>query len=354
MKTKRNLRNFDLPETLIFYGIDTILDIDIDTNMDIETSKNTKIDIESSKKAKIRPGVIRLMKESKDIGTPIIILSEHLKMEELSSILHASSNGNDNFFSSLYDEKVLHYRSSLEEFVMNYDELLKSSSDSNTDENEYEYEYEPTFQGKGIGYAPSPAALIDAVNTLLIEPRGFGGSSGFGVKHADAVRNPLPQHCVVFVSRESDDNPINCKSKSGGSESGSISRDRCIASRTAGMRVMYVEGDNLGSCTAEDVSDGIVETLGTEDDWEIVTMDDISTPGSFWLNMAVPKDENGDRVSAYDLIEYYDELRTIRESEVDADEDKVQNGEGNANDVPVPDEMDEDEIARILADMDSL
>ena len=34
-------------------------------------------------------------------------------------------------------------------------------------------------------------------------------------------------------------------------------------------------------------------------------MDDISTPGSFWLNMAQPKNENGDRVNAFDVVEYY-------------------------------------------------
>ena len=35
-------------------------------------------------------------------------------------------------------------------------------------------------------------------------------------------------------------------------------------------------------CTAEDVADGFIESLGTEEDWEMVTLDDISSPGSFW------------------------------------------------------------------------
>ncbi len=346
-KTKLKLRNFDLPEALIFYGLDTVVD-----NMLAYSSDNNN-------KPNVRPGVLRLMKESDDIKTPIIILSDHYKMNEISSILHAT----DVRFQSLNEKNILHYRSSLEEFIVEeYNKIYQNNDNGEIEnDNDDDYEYPPTFQGKGIGHAPSPAALMDAVNTIWIEPRGFGGSAGFGTKYADAIRNPLPQHCVVFVSSSSDeyaresktfaDDDIGSISSDGSSgSSGSISRDRAIASRTAGMRVMYIEDGRLGSCTAEDVSDGIVDSLGDENDWSIVTMDCISTPGSFWLNMAQPRDSNGNRVNAYEVIDYYTKLRTplVRQNKGIKDEESVKEKE---NDDEV---MDEDEIRKILADLDSL
>ena len=359
-RTRCKLRNFDLPEALIFYGMDTIIDRNNDSDND---------DI----KPTVQPGVVRLVKESKEVKTPIIVLSEHHTMEEISTILDSAaceSDDTDNmFFSNLHNEDhILHYRSSLEEYVvdpmkrtMNFHSSQQENDkegDDDEEEEDDEYEYPPTFLGKGIGHAPSPASLMDAIHTVWIEPRGFGGSSGFGTKYADAVRNPLPQHCVVFVSKSSDDhnhdkirnasiNKDTLNTKYDGS--GSISRDRSLACRMSGVRVMYIEGIG-GSCTAEDVSDGIVESLGTIDDWSMVTMDDISTPGSFWLNMAQPKDEYGDFVNAYDVVEHYENLRTKDDND---DCSNVAVGDDNDLDM-VSEEMDEDEIQSILADLDSL
>ena len=339
-KTKLKLRNFDLPEALIFYGLDTIIDTAI-------ISSSGETNEHGGNGPKVRPGVLRLMKESKEINTPIIVLSEHFTMDEISARLNSA----DEIFTEMnIEDKILHYRSSLEEYVVNYDQIFQDNKYS--EDSSEEYEYPPTFQGKGFGHAPSPAALMDAVNSIRIQPRGFGGSSGFGVKYADAIRNPLPQHCVVFVSGTSDKQLFDNKYE------GSISRDRCIASRTAGMRVMYIEDNCLGSCTAEDVSDGIVESLGTEQDWSMVTMDDISTPGSFWLNMAQPRDENGDRVNVYDVVEYYENLRTQAKQDFDDDDDDDDNKDTEMSSMKSGNEssdaLDEDELLRILADLDSL
>jgi hypothetical protein len=355
--TKLNLRNFDLPEALIFYGLDTVVD-----NILASSDSTIAININNNKPS-VRPGVLRLMKESEEIKTPIIILSEHYTMDEISSILHDA----DETFQTLNEKNSLHYRSSLEEFIVDYNKIFQNNGDGNmeNDNDEEFYDYAPTFQGKGIGHAPSPAALMDAIHTIWIEPRGFGGSAGFGTKYADAIRNPLPQHCVVFVSSSSDEHTRDRKQfadnySGSGSGSGSnssdgsyesISRDRAVASRTAGMRVMYIEDGRLGSCTAEDVSDGIVDSLGTEDDWSIVTMDCISTPGSFWLNMAQPRDENGNRVNAYEVIDRYTKLRTpARQNRGLKDEENVKEKEND----PTDDVMDEDEIRKILEDLDSL
>ena len=308
-----NLRNVDLPESLIFYGMDTVLKYDYSSEQQGSIS--------------VKPGVFRLIQECQEVSTPVILLSEHKKTQEMASILDSV----DPRFTSLKKDKVLYYRSSLEEFFLD----VGTRDDDNDDYSDLP----PTFQGRGVGYAPCPAALLDAIHTILIEPRGFGGSSGFGVKHSESTRSPLPQHCVVITARSSDDNPENILRKE---STGSISRARSIASRSAGMRVIYVEDCGLGSCTAEDVSDGIVESLGDEHDWEILHLDDISTPGSFYLNMAQPRDEFGNKVDVAGLIGEMVSLRLQSTGSTDTLKEKSTNSSPN------------DELDQILADLDPL
>jgi hypothetical protein len=261
------LRNFDLPEALIFYGLDSIL---------------------NPCHSSTRPGLLRLVEEARQDNIPVIFLSERLSIEELKQKVESS----EHIFLNLNEKNHIHYRSSKEEFVVLWDEQYEP----------YDPLYDPpTFQGKGVGHAPCPAALLDAIHTIKIQPKGFGGSSGFGVKHSESTRSPLPQHCVVFVSSSSDsvDGSKNINGIYDGS--GSLSRDRCIASRLAGMRSIYIEDEHL-SCSAEDVCDGVVQSYGTKEDWSMVTIDDISTPGSFWLNMAQAKDEQGFKVDSKSVI----------------------------------------------------
>mmetsp|Transcript_1803 Transcript_1803/g.3256 ORF Transcript_1803/g.3256 Transcript_1803/m.3256 type:complete len:363 (+) Transcript_1803:320-1408(+) len=305
------LRNIDLPEALIFYGIDTLI----------------------QDKKRIRPGALRVIDEAKDLDIPTIVLSETHRMEEIARMLDTTDASKT--FQSLNRENFLHYRSSREEYNIDADLGVGTDNDDGYDS------FSPySFVGRGIGYAPCPGALYDAIHTITIEPKGFGGSSGFGVKKWEATRVPLPQHCVVFVCSSSDkcdheDTPIR------NDGSGSISRDRCIASRYCGMRVIYIEDDGI-PCTAEDIADGIVKTLGTEGDWEMVTIDDISTPGSFWLNMMQPKDEEGYTVQTETIIKEYIKRRS---SNSDGREFSVDTSSQD---------NDEENLARILADIDPL
>jgi len=112
------LRNFDLPEAVIFYGRECVFDGE-----------------------KWKTGVRRLVQEAEDVGTASILISESCTVSELKDLCK-----DDSF-------KLC---SSLEE----------------------------GGEGKGLGYAPSPAALLDAIASVEIQPRGFGGSSGFGTKQA--------------------------------------------------------------------------------------------------------------------------------------------------------------------------
>ena len=72
--------------------------------------------------------------------------------------------------------------------------------------------------------APNPCDLWEAIHSIEVKPKGFGGSSGFGRKAADPERSPLPVHCVVLCD----------------------SVEKCRAARFAGMRVLCLTDNDLG------------------------------------------------------------------------------------------------------------
>jgi hypothetical protein len=88
----------------------------------------------------------------------------------------------------------------------------------------------------------------------------------------DPPRCPLPKHCVVFVA-----GPYT------------TSRARCTAARLAGMRIMYIERKGIGNCDSEDLVDGVISGFGNDSTESLLTIDDIATPGSFWLNPPSPR-----------------------------------------------------------------
>jgi len=281
------LRNFDLPEVVIFYGMETFVQ---DGRM------------EHPKKTSLQPGVSRILQESTETDTCIILLSETYTEHQIQEWLQPQPVYKDILSSSNF-----HIRSSLD---------MKDPS---------------MFYGRGHGYAPCPAALMDAIASVEIQPKGFGGSSGFGSKLPDPVRSPLPIHSVVFVTGPT-----------------SKSRARCSAARLAGMRVMYIEQEGMGTCDADDLVDGVVESLGEEGDWEMITLDDISTPGSFWLNPPNPRDDDGDRVNPEDIVTWFLGERNVLDVKDKNDRGSIESNES------VEDELTDDEMADILADLDPL
>jgi hypothetical protein len=159
---------------------------------------------------------------------------------------------------------------------------------------------------------PNPKDLWDSIHSIEINPKGFGGSSGFGRKAADPQRPPLPKHCVVLCHTE----------------------DQCRAARYAGMRVL--------SLTDNPLADAVIDY-----DWESIVMDDIATPGSFWLNPPHPKDDEGNAVDPISIIQAFDELDPSKMSE--ATKQPVN------NDLVISeDDADDEYLAAILADMDPL
>lgn len=164
--------------------------------------------------------------------------------------------------------------------------------------------------------APNPRDVWEAIhNVAEIQPAGFGGSAGFGRKLADPTRLPLPKHTVVFCSNE----------------------QQCRAAIYAGMRVICL--------TDNDIADAVVDSLE-----DIESVDDIATPGSFWLNPPYARDDQNNKVDPLEVMGKYEHQQ---QREADHDHD---NG-GNPNNAAVASQDmadDDDEIARILADMDSL
>eukprot|EP00977_Amphora_coffeiformis_P019619 scaffold7349_cov173-Amphora_coffeaeformis.AAC.100 len=149
--------------------------------------------------------------------------------------------------------------------------------------------------------APNPVDLWEAIQSVVIQPHPFGGSAGFGTKLPDPERHPMPSRTVVFCE--------------------TVEQTR--AARSCGMRVICF--------TDNDLADAIVDTFD-------FYLDDIATPGSFWLNPPHPRDDEGNKV-------YVDDL--ILEFETAGNEDKPKpDTESKASD-----DMDDDELKRILADM---
>ena len=90
--------------------------------------------------------------------------------------------------------------------------------------------------------------------------------------------------------------------------------------------------------------------MGGEDDWEIVTLDGVSTPGDYWLNPPGPRDDDGNRVDVEDVVEMF---RIKRSAGPTADAGSSDAVGGLADDGSAED-MDEDEMSKILADLDSM
>lgn len=180
--------------------------------------------------------------------------------------------------------------------------------------------------------APNPRDLWDAIHSVEIQPKGFGGSSGFGRKAADPERSPSPPHCVVLCDTV----------------------DKCRAARFAGMRVLCL--------TDNDLADGVMNFASGNDEnadlefyWESINMDDIAMPGSFWINPPLSKDDEGDRVNVLSIIEAYEEIEKEKQQQPEEKPSSSTTNEDILLNSDDPDDGDDDEYLKaILMDMDPL
>ena len=119
----------------------------------------------------------------------------------------------------------------------------------------------------------SCTSLLAAFVRLAIQPidaRRFGGSDGFGQRPtSDAMAwPPEPQWCVALVSDP----------------------QACEGALRAGMRVIGLppDDDQAVDPALEGVADVCLDTLT-----DIQSLDDLSTPGAFWLNPCMHRDGEG-------------------------------------------------------------
>ena len=244
----RMVRNIDLVEALIFYGGESIFQD------------------EGGESPQLLPGVENLVEECQRDDTAVLVVVEEPYFE----VLQRSDS-----LVLPKEDKVVHIR-------------------------------------QAQSTPPNPRDLYEAIHSIEVQPKGFGGSSGFGSKAPDPQRTPLPKHCVVLCSTE----------------------EQCRAARYVGMRVLCLRDNAL--------ADAVID-----DDWETICMDDIATPGSFWLNPPHPKDDEGNAVDIQSVMEWYEEndgetVETVSDDKLPALKDLQ--GE----------EADDEYLAAILADMDPL
>ena len=113
-------------------------------------------------------------------------------------------------------------------------------------------------------------AFSTAREAVTLTPEGFGGSDGFGQRPTSdtMARPPEPQWCVAFVT---------C-------------RDACEGAQRAGMRAVGLPPEDGEAVVdeLEGVADACLDDLS-----ELVGLDDLATPGSYWLNPCMPRDAEG-------------------------------------------------------------
>jgi hypothetical protein len=157
--------------------------------------------------------------------------------------------------------------------------------------------------------APNPADLLHILETTLVQPRPFGGSAGFGSKMADPERLLSAQYSVVLTS----------------------TLDETRAARAVGMRVVALLNNKEDD---DDLADAVVPAID-------FGVDDIATPGSYWLNPPHPRDDEGNRVDPY-------QVRDL--DSANANRIVVKPQAMVENDLASP-ELDDDDIQAILADL---
>ena len=305
----------------------------------------------------LRPGVVRLLNECRDVGTAALLLSEEMDSDETKARLLFQSawdaSSSDATASSNMekiiegDNKVLHFRCLNSKFV------CPPSDKEQSDEYDENIEF---YNLQSIGKSPSPAFLLDSLRSVHIDPKGFGGSSGFGRgQWVEPRRSPMTARTVVFLAGDwVSNNSKNVEEKP-------RVKDRCAAGRAAGCRIIYLEhlssDQNLPISIEDDTDamslcDAVIDTFGndnTRDLLQPVSLDAISTPGDYWLNPPNPRDDIGNAVAVDEIVEYFRSERDMEESLSDSG-CAVVDVESDAAD----DEMSEDEMAAILADLDAI
>jgi hypothetical protein len=288
------VRNIDLPEALVFYGIDSLFH---NINNGQDELQQLPLD-----------GVTQLLKECQEIGTPVVCIVDDNHVTTTTTTTTTTIN------DSVVNNNNNHNFPIIQNTIMQY------------------------FTTTHHHPAPNPHDLVECIASLTVQPRSFGGSSGFGRSMwTHPERPPAMQHVVVLCT----------------------TTDQCRAARYCGTRCILLEqqqqphadnNNNNNNHPDDFLADAVVSG------WDEIGVDDISTPGSFWLNPPHPRDDDGNRVDdIYAIIDKYETKR--RDHRHDADDDDAAEGTTTTTTTTLEtqdDNNNDSEIDRILADLDPM
>ncbi len=369
------VRNIDLPEALVFFGLESIMEPPIKSNYSKQICD-----------WKLRPGIARLLNECQEVGTAALLLSEtappfcgsigdEIYDHRLKSIfedgwrqtfselktesrkdpsLSSFNNGSPNEIT----KEIISFRCPQSTFKTPIS--ITSNEDGYEDEDPESHEF---YNLGNNGRSPSPAFLMDSLHSIHIDPRGFGGSSGFGRgQWIEPRRSPMPARTVAFIAGDWELKGFNEKMMDKRKLFSTV-RDRCAAARAAGCRIIYIEQSPDNPLENENVSilddaatmclcDAVVTGYGNDNPRDInpISLDAVSTPGEYWLNPPNPRDDSGNAVVVDEVVEWFRLQRHM--DEIVGDANCVV--DGDLRDDNVAEEMSDEEIDRILADLDGL
>lgn len=130
------------------------------------------------------------------------------------------------------------------------------------------------LRGEVASFSPGDA-LLGLLEDREVTPQGFGGSGGFGAKPQECPRPPEPARAVVIT----DDISLNAEAI------------------RAGMRTIALIGEAWSS---EDIAaaDAMVDVVLDACEAAELSLGDLCTPGSFWLNPPLPREPEEEAVVA--------------------------------------------------------
>eukprot|EP00956_Cyclotella_meneghiniana_P027375 scaffold61142_cov57-Cyclotella_meneghiniana.AAC.12 len=189
----RMVRNVDLPEAIVFYGLESVLE---PPSVEIEEVASEDSDSDDAQPydnhLKLRSGIFRILQECQEVGTAVLILSEvdRLKDGELCNVFKEAwmnSYSSDSIIEK--DLQTLLLSDDAEEnptvsfrcidTKFTTPSYCPNDVDDEFDDNDSYASSSYYYDLLSMGKSPSPAFLLDSLQSVRIDPRGFGGSSGF-------------------------------------------------------------------------------------------------------------------------------------------------------------------------------
>jgi hypothetical protein len=245
------VRNIDLPEAVIFYGTKTLVPSYVSNESDddaILRFRSSEFDDDASV-IQARSGLTRFLQECHDVETAVIVLLD----------------GEDDDDNDIRIDQQFYKRTN--SHIL--DAILPDKISR------------PCHVFKQTVTPPDPTDVLAILNLIYIQPRPYGGSgSTMGYRRAaDPERLIAPQHCVAFTT--------------------TISQTRIA--RALGMRVISMNiDDHLADAVLMEVDDDVDDNKYVSIN---LSVDDIATPGSYWLNPPHPRDDNGNQIlDPYDIL----------------------------------------------------